>query len=31
MVSAVAAATMSNLDPMVLGFIGVASADGAPG
>jgi len=27
----VSAATMSNLDPMVLGFIGVASADGAPG
>jgi hypothetical protein len=30
MVTAVAAA-MSNLDPMVLGFIGVTSADGAPG
>jgi hypothetical protein len=30
MVSAAAAATMSNLDP-VLGFIGLASADGASG
>jgi hypothetical protein len=26
-----AAATMSNLAPMVLGFIGLASAEGAPG